>query len=145
MKLFAALACGVAFGAGLTLAGMTDPSRVIGFLDMYGQWDPSLAVVMASALAITLPAFRWAGRRARPMLEHRFHHPERTRVDHELIRGAIVFGIGWGLAGLCPGPAIAALASGEPQLVAFVLAMLVGMAARDYTNASSRGAVERTS
>lgn len=121
---------------------MTDPARVIGFLDIYGEWDPSLAVVMASALAITVPAFRWASTRPRPMLEPRFHHPERNRVDLELVRGAAVFGIGWGLAGLCPGPAIAGLASGEPQLIGFVVAMLAGMAARDYAERSSRAEVE---
>lgn len=143
MKLLAALCCGIAFGAGLTLAGMTDPARVIGFLDFYGEWDPSLAFVMASALAVALPTFQWARARRRPMLEPRFHHPERERVDDELIRGAVVFGIGWGVAGLCPGPAIAGLASGEAQLIGFVLAMLAGMAARDYMQKSSRAEVER--
>ncbi|MBY4597432.1 YeeE/YedE family protein [bacterium BD-1] len=131
MRAVVALACGTLFGAGLTLAGMTDPARVIGFLDVAGAWDPSLAVVMASALAVALPMFQWALRRqARPVLAPRRYLPERTEIDRDLVVGALLFGAGWGIAGLCPGPAIAGLGSGRPELFAFVLAMAAGVGVR---------------
>ena len=131
MRAGLALACGTLFGAGLTLAGMTDPARVIGFLDVAGAWDPSLAVVMASALCVALPMFQWAMRRqSRPVLAPRHYLPERTAVDRDLVVGALLFGTGWGIAGLCPGPAIAGLGSGRPEIFAFVLAMAAGVAVR---------------
>lgn len=126
-----ALVCGTLFGAGLTLAGMTDPTRVIGFLDVGGHWDPSLAVVMASALVVALPMFQWAMRRqSRPVLAPRHYLPERTEIDRDLVVGALLFGLGWGIAGLCPGPAIAGLGSGRPEIFAFVLAMAAGVGVR---------------
>ena len=129
MKAMAALACGAIFGAGLTLAGMTNPERVLGFLDVLGAWDPTLALVMLSALTISLPIFQWAVRRSpRPVLDHRYHPPQRTDIDRDLLLGALVFGIGWGLVGLCPGPAIAGLASGALEYVVFGLAMMAGIA-----------------
>jgi uncharacterized membrane protein YedE/YeeE len=131
MRAVVALACGTLFGAGLTLAGMTDPARVIGFLDITGDWDPSLAFVMAGALAVALPMFQWALRRqARPVLAPRQYLPERTEIDRDLVVGALLFGVGWGIAGLCPGPAIAGLGSGQPELFAFVLAMAAGVGVR---------------
>jgi hypothetical protein len=130
VKPLVALACGALFGAGLTVSGMTNPARVIGFLDVFGAWDPSLMFVMASALCISVPAFQWALRRKHPLLEARFSLPTRTHLDRDLVIGAVLFGVGWGIAGLCPGPAIAGLASGMPQLVVFVAAMALGMALR---------------
>lgn len=131
MRAVVALACGTLFGAGLTLAGMTDPARVIGFLDVTGAWDPSLAVVMASALVVALPMFQWALRRQpRPALAPRHYLPERKDIDRDLVVGALLFGAGWGIAGLCPGPAIAGLGSGRPELFAFVLAMAAGVGVR---------------
>jgi uncharacterized membrane protein YedE/YeeE len=132
MKPLVALACGTLFGAGLTLAGMTDPARVIGFLDVLGDWDPALAVVMAGALAVSLPAFQWARRHPQPLLDVRFFLPERTRIDADLVLGSALFGVGWGIAGICPGPALAGLASGLPQLLMFVAAMAIGMALRSW-------------
>jgi uncharacterized membrane protein YedE/YeeE len=132
VKPLVALACGTLFGAGLTLAGMTDPARVIGFLDVLGDWDPALALVMAGALAVSLPAFQWARRHPRPLLDAQFFLPERTRIDTDLVLGAAIFGVGWGIAGICPGPALAGSASGLPTLLMFVAAMAVGMALRSW-------------
>ena len=129
MRTWVALACGATFGAGLTLAGMTNPERVLGFLDVLGAWDPTLAFVMLSALAVSLPIFQWAMRQLpRPVLDHRYHAPESPDIDWGLLLGAGVFGVGWGLVGLCPGPAIAGLASGALGHMIFVLAMMVGVA-----------------
>lgn len=131
MRAGVALLCGTLFGAGLTLAGMTDPARVIGFLDMGGNWDPSLAIVMASAITVALPMFQWAVRKQpRPLLAARYYLPERTAIDRDLAIGAVLFGLGWGIAGLCPGPAIAGLGSGRPEIFAFVLAMAAGVGVR---------------
>jgi len=132
MRPIVALVSGTVFGAGLTLSGMTDPARVRGFLDVMGEWDPTLILVMASALLISLPAYQWARRQRRPWLDFQYFLPERTRIDRELLTGAALFGIGWGIAGFCPGPAIAALGSGDPQILTFVLAMVVGMALRHF-------------
>ncbi|MGH8516291.1 MAG: DUF6691 family protein [Panacagrimonas sp.] len=131
MRSIVALFAGVLFGMGLMLGGMTDPAKVIGFLDLAGRWDPSLAFVMGGALCVTLPAFQLLLRRGRPLLEQRFFMPTRTDLDARLIGGAVLFGVGWGIAGLCPGPAVANLAFGSPQVLAFVAAMIVGMWLRD--------------
>ncbi|PWG61280.1 DUF6691 family protein [Spiribacter halobius] len=120
---------GLVFGLGLAVSRMVDPARVLGFLDVAGEWDPTLAFVMAGALAVTLPAFRWLPRRQQPWLGGRFQLPTRQDVDARLVAGAMLFGVGWGIAGLCPGPALAALASGLPEVVGFVVAMAVGNAA----------------
>lgn len=135
-----ALACGTLFGAGLTYAGMTDPARVLGFLDVFGTWDPALAVVMAGALLVSLPAFQWARRHPRPLLDRQFFLPERFRVDADLMLGAALFGVGWGIAGLCPGPALASLASGIPEIVMFVAAMAMGMSLRSWRVRQRTGA-----
>jgi uncharacterized membrane protein YedE/YeeE len=142
MKPLVALACGTLFGAGLTVAGMTDPARVIGFLDVSGAWDPTLVVVMASALCISLPAFQWAQRHPQPLLDRRFFLPERTRIDRDLVFGSSLFGVGWGVAGLCPGPAIAGIASGRPEVIAFVAAMGFGMVLRSLRYRSRPGHFE---
>jgi uncharacterized membrane protein YedE/YeeE len=122
----AALA-GALFGAGLVISGMTQPARIIGFLDPVGGWDPSLAFVMAGAVAVYAVAYAVIRRRARPWFDARFHLPVRSDLDAPLIAGAAVFGIGWGLGGLCPGPGIVAAAGGSTSALAFVLAMLAGM------------------
>lgn len=126
------LVAGVLFGAGLVVGGMTDPGKVIGFLDLAGQWDPSLAFVMGAALCVTMPVFQLVVRkRSRPVLGARFFLPTKTDLDPQLLGGAALFGIGWGIAGLCPGPAIANLVSGAPEVLAFVAAMIGGMWLRD--------------
>lgn len=135
---------GMLFGAGLVIGGMTDPAKVIGFLDLAGRWDPSLAFVMGTALCVTLPVFQLVvRRRSRPLLDARFHLPTKTDLDPQLIGGAALFGIGWGIAGLCPGPAVANLMSGSPQVLAFVGAMVAGMWLRDRV-ASSGGSVTQS-
>jgi hypothetical protein len=125
------LVAGLLFGAGLTLSQMVDPAKVQGFLDFggiaSGAWDPSLAFVMAGALAVTAIGYRLAFRRAAPVMAAKFSLPTRNDIDARLVAGAAVFGVGWGLAGYCPGPAIASLAFGNAEALAFVVAMLVGM------------------
>jgi hypothetical protein len=126
--LLAAFAAGLLFALGLGLGGMTQPSKVIGFLDVAGAWDPSLALVMVAALAVYAPAYRLITRRRAPLLAARFLVPTRRDIDLALLVGAVLFGVGWGLVGFCPGPAIVALASGRPTAVTFVIAMVAGMA-----------------
>ncbi|MGQ0621922.1 MAG: DUF6691 family protein [Panacagrimonas sp.] len=137
------LIAGVLFGAGLVVGGMTDPGKVIGFLDLAGQWDPSLAFVMGAALCVTLPVFQFVIRkRSRPVLGSRFLLPTKTDLDPQLLGGSALFGIGWGIAGLCPGPAIANLVSGAPEVLAFVVAMVAGMWLRDRVAAIGAGNTE---
>jgi uncharacterized membrane protein YedE/YeeE len=126
-KSISALFCGVLFGVGLSLGGMTDPAKVVAFLDLAGHWDPSLAFVMGGALLLTTPAFRYLLRLKRPMFEDRFVLPTKQDLDFNLLAGSSLFGIGWGITGLCPGPAIVSLATGIPQFFAFVAAMIAGM------------------
>lgn len=136
LKSLVALIAGILFGAGLVVGGMTDPGKVIGFLDLAGRWDPSLAFVMGGAICVTLPVFQIMRRRSRPVLDTRLYLPTKTDLDTQLLGGAALFGIGWGIAGLCPGPAIANLSSGSPQVLAFVVAMVLGMWLRDRLAAS---------
>ena len=127
----AALA-GALFGTGLVISGMTQPARIVHFLDPLHGWDPSLAFVMAGAVAVYATGHAWTRRRLdRPWFDIRFHLPARTDIDPQLVIGAAIFGIGWGLGGLCPGPGIVAAASGSTSAIAFVLAMIAGM----YTSA----------
>lgn len=130
-----ALLAGLLFGAGLALGGMTNPAKVVAFLDVSGRWDPSLAFVMGSALLVTFPVFAWVRRAGRPLLAERFQLPTKRDLDPQLLAGAALFGIGWGIAGLCPGPAIANLAAGSPEVLLFVAAMVAGMWLRDRTAA----------
>jgi uncharacterized membrane protein YedE/YeeE len=119
---------GLLFSAGLCCSGMTRPEKVIGFLDISGAWDPSLALVMAAAVAVAACGFRIAARRSAPVFEARFDLPGVDRpIDRRLLLGAMLFGIGWGLTGLCPGPAIVSMASGQGGLWVFVVGMLGGM------------------
>lgn len=122
-----ALLAGVLFGAGLALSGMMNPAKVIGFLDITGNWDPSLAFVMGGALAVMAVGYQIARRRQRPALDEKFHYPTSTAVDRRLVAGAALFGVGWGISGLCPGPALASLVTGTPEILTFVAAMAVGM------------------
>jgi hypothetical protein len=128
MRPLAGLAAGLVFGLGLALSGMMNPARVLGFLDVTGAWDPSLAFVLGGAVAVSAAGVLLARRRARPMLALRFNWPEARGLDRRLILGAAVFGVGWGLAGFCPGPALAGLTLGLGKIVLFVAAMLAGMA-----------------
>lgn len=127
MTLAAAFAAGLVFGAGLLLSGMSDPGKVIGFLDVAGPWDPSLVFVMATAIAVGFFAFRLAGRRGRTFLGGALQLPTSRDIDLRLLGGSVVFGIGWGLAGFCPGPALVALGAGYVEAAVFVVAMLAGM------------------
>jgi len=121
-----ALVCGLVFGFGLCVSEMINPARVVGFLDVTGSWDATLVFVMAAAVVITGIAFPLIKRRSRPVFDEKFHLPSNATIDAPLISGSILFGIGWGLAGLCPGPAIAALASLSSPIVMFVIAMIAG-------------------
>jgi len=127
-EIVAALAAGALFGAGLLVSGMANPAKVLGFLDVFGRWDPSLALVMASAVAVGLAGFGLSAKRAQSVLGLPMRMPAKGSIDRRLILGSVVFGIGWGLAGLCPGPALIAITTGSPGAIAFVVSMLAGMA-----------------
>jgi uncharacterized membrane protein YedE/YeeE len=127
MKLLLALLAGLVFGLGLILSGMTDPAKVIGFLDLAGNWDPSLGLVMGGAVLVGLVTFRFSARRTKAFLGDAMHIPTTRQIDRRLVLGGITFGVGWGLAGYCPGPALASLASGGFQALLFIAAMLAGM------------------
>ncbi|QWG23510.1 YeeE/YedE family protein [Bradyrhizobium sediminis] len=131
MPMIASLLCGLVFGAGLLISGMVQPTKVIGFLDIFGAWDPSLAVVMMAALAVSVPGFMLAKGRSRPLLAARNFWPARDDIDRPLVVGSTLFGIGWGLVGLCPGPALENLATLSPDVFVFVAAMAAGMVLRD--------------
>lgn len=122
-----ALFAGALFGAGLALSGMMNPAKVLNFLDVLGTWDPSLALVMGGALLVAAPAFRIAARRKTSYLGENIETPTRRTLDRSLIGGAALFGLGWGLVGLCPGPAIAALVTGHENAAVFAASMLAGM------------------
>ena len=124
-----ALSSGFVFALGLGLAGMTDPSKVISFLDIAGDWDPSLAFVMAGAIAVYAPAYRLVTRREAPLAGPRFHLPTRRDIDARLIVGAVLFGVGWGLGGFCPGPALVSSVNLGLDALVFTGSMLLGMAA----------------
>ena len=127
MPILTAFIVGLVFGIGLIVSGMTDPSKVLGFLDLAGPWDPSLAFVMGGAILVGLLAFRIAGRRERSLLGEPLRLPTATRIDRRLVLGSLAFGAGWGLAGYCPGPALASQAAGHVEPPIFTVAMLAGM------------------
>jgi uncharacterized membrane protein YedE/YeeE len=131
MPVIAALICGLVFGWGLLISGMMQPAKVLAFLDIFGNWDPSLAVVMAAALAVSSAGFALAKRRERPLFAAQSLWPTRSDIDRPLVIGAVLFGTGWGLSGLCPGPALENLATLSPRLVVFVIAMAAGMVLHD--------------
>ena len=126
--ILSSLLCGLLFGLGLVISAMTQPAKVLGFLDIFGAWDASLAVTMIAALAVSATGFALARRRGRPVCAPQSQWPSKTAIDPPLIVGAVLFGIGWGLVGLCPGPALVDLATLSPRVIAFVLAMAAGMA-----------------
>lgn len=135
-RILVSIACGILFGVGLVISDMVNPARVLAFLDIAGSWDPSLAFVMGGALIPSSIAYAIKRRRVRPLFDTQFHVPTSRRIDRSLISGAVLFGLGWGLVGLCPGPAIASLTTGRWEVVLFAAAMLVGMLA--YHIMSSR-------
>lgn len=126
MRVIARLVCGLLFGIGLALGGMTQPAVVLGFLDVFGRWDPRLAFVMGGAVVTTAIAYRLVLRRARPLLAPAFALPSARRFDTRLIGGAALFGIGWGIGGYCPGPALASLMGGLFSLLVLVGCMAAG-------------------
>ncbi|MEJ5990157.1 DUF6691 family protein [Ramlibacter sp. PS3R-8] len=127
MAMFLSLAAGLLFGLGLIVSGMSNPAKVLGFLDLAGEWDPSLAFVMAGAIAVGVLAFGVARKRTVSLLGLPMKLPASGRVDRRLVLGSLLFGIGWGVAGFCPGPAVVALGMGELKAIIFVAAMLAGM------------------
>ncbi|MBD7977088.1 YeeE/YedE family protein [Serpens gallinarum] len=127
MRKVTAFAAGLLFGIGLLLSGMADPAKVIGFLDLAGHWDPSLALVMGGAVAVALLPFTWARRQTRSLLNAPMQLPQKRELDRRLIGGSLLFGVGWGIAGICPGPAVALMLTGYWQILLFVLAMFAGM------------------
>ena len=128
MQIFIALISGLVFGLGLILSGMTNPAKVIGFLDVAGNWDPSLALVMGGAIVAAFVPFRLAKRRTKALLGGPMRLPTATDIDRRLVLGSLAFGAGWGLAGYCPGPALTSLLSGGIKPLIFVVSMLAGMA-----------------
>ncbi|CNI83134.1 DUF6691 family protein [Yersinia rohdei] len=127
MNLLFSLVAGLIFGLGLIVAGMANPAKVLGFLDISGYWDPSLALVMAAAVAVATLGFAWAKKRKTSLLGLPLQLPTSTKIDKRLIGGSLLFGIGWGLAGICPGPALVLLGAGMYKGAIFVAAMLAGM------------------
>ncbi|MEY4730270.1 MAG: hypothetical protein RL020_1428 [Pseudomonadota bacterium] len=130
-NLFALLA-GIAFGFGLAISQMINQKKVIGFLDLFGNWDPSLALVMGGAVGVTALLFRFVLRRPNPIFEDKFYIPEKNNIDAPLFIGSALFGIGWGLAGFCPGPVFASLSIGRIEPVLFILALVAGSLAAKY-------------
>lgn len=127
MAALTSLLAGLVFGLGLIISGMANPAKVLGFLDIAGRWDPSLAFVMAGAIAVGLIAFRFANQRTVSFIGIAIKVPAARHIDRRLVVGSAVFGVGWGIAGFCPGPALVALGMGETKAIAFVVAMLLGM------------------
>lgn len=138
MKNLSALFAGLIFGLGLTVSQMVNPAKVLAFLDILGDWDPSLAFVMGGALIVTAIGYRLVWRRASPLFEARFQVPANRALDAKLITGAVLFGAGWGLVGLCPGPAISALTIGGWPVATFLIAMMAGMAAFELYDRSTQ-------
>lgn len=138
MQIVMALLAGLLFGIGLIVSGMTDPAKVIGFLDLAGQWDPSLAFVMGGAVLVGTLAFGVARKRQRSLLGAAMRLPTATGIDRRLVLGSLAFGAGWGLAGYCPGPALASLAVGGLEPMIFTLAMLAGMALFEVLERAAR-------
>lgn len=133
LRIFASLAAGLLFGLGLVISGMSNPAKILNFLDVFGSWDPSLALVMAGAVAVTFFGYRFVLARKQPLFDASFHLPTAKDIDPPLIAGASIFGLGWGLSGFCPGPALTALPLLALGTLAFLPAMLVGMWAARFT------------
>jgi uncharacterized protein len=134
MHRFSEFVVGLLFGLGLLLSGMTDPGKVLGFLDLFGAWDPSLAFVMGGAIAVGFFAFALARKRTTSLLGGAMHLPTSNDIDRRLVVGGLTFGVGWGLAGFCPGPGLVSMASGQPKALVFVLGMVAGMLAYEWAD-----------
>ncbi|WP_374442532.1 DUF6691 family protein [Pseudomonas panipatensis] len=139
MAKLTAFFCGLLFGIGLLLAGMANPVKVLGFLDLAGHWDPSLALVMAGAIGVGLLPFTWATRQSRNLLGGPMQMPQARNLDRKLIAGSLLFGVGWGIAGICPGPALVGVGAGYWQAALFCLAMLAGMGIFEWLQRRPRG------
>ena len=135
MRLLSAFAIGLIFGLGITVSGMINRAKVLNFFDIAGTWDPSLAFVMAGALAVAIPGYRLVLGRPAPVMERRFQLPETRAVDRRLVLGSIVFGLGWGIAGFCPGGALPALGTGAQDVYIFTAALVVGLLAARWLQA----------
>lgn len=127
MKLVTAYIAGLIFGLGISLSGMANPAKVINFFDIAGSWDPSLAFVMGGAVIVTFFGYRWVLAKPMPLFETKFRLPTRTDIDTRLIAGALIFGVGWGIAGFCPGGALPVLGTGNVMVALFVVALLAGI------------------
>ena len=127
MRLISALLIGLLFGLGIAVSGMINPAKVLNFFDLAGTWDPSLAFVMAGALAVAIPGYRFVLARPAPSFEPRFQLPDAKAIDRRLILGSLTFGIGWGIAGFCPGGALPAIGSGNPSVFLFLAALIGGL------------------
>jgi len=138
MHATSAFAAGLLFGIGLIVSGMSDPAKVIGFLDLAGRWDPSLAFVMVGAILVGIAGYAVARKRASAFLGGAMHLPTARQIDRRLVLGSLVFGAGWGLAGFCPGPAIVSFGAGQDKAVVFVIAMVAGMALFELAEARKR-------
>ncbi|PKH06787.1 YeeE/YedE family protein [Moritella sp. Urea-trap-13] len=135
MKLFIALFSGILFGIGLIISQMVNPNKIFNFLDITGDWDPSLALVMGSALLLFIPVYRILKKKLKqPLFANEFSLPVKTLIDRPLIIGAGLFGIGWGISGICPGPAIVNVSAGDPKIMVFIFAMMLGMYISNYVN-----------
>jgi uncharacterized membrane protein YedE/YeeE len=143
MTVFFSFFAGLVFGLGLIISGMANPAKVLGFLDLAGPWDPSLAFVMAGAIAVGAFAFAFARRRTTTLLDLPMQLPTADKLDRRLVGGSLLFGVGWGVAGFCPGPALVALGMGEAKAVVFVAAMLVGMGLFEVLESLNRRAQAR--
>jgi uncharacterized protein len=127
MRFLSAFVIGLIFGLGIALSGMINPAKVLNFFDLAGTWDPSLAFVMGGALAVAIPGYRLVFRRPAPVLENRFQLPDTRVIDRRLVLGSATFGIGWGIAGFCPGGALPALGTGRPEVFLFLAALIGGL------------------
>ena len=141
MRILSTLIAGLFFGTGLILSGMANPVKVQNFLDFFGSWDPSLALVMGGAILVTMPGFWLVQKRKTPFFNNVFHLPTKTDFDFRLLAGATIFGVGWGLGGFCPGPAVTSLPLAAKGTLVFVPAMLIGMAAAKLTSLKSRRSI----
>ena len=130
-----AFICGLLFGLGLLMAGMANPAKVLGFLDIAGLWDPSLALVMIGAIAVAFVAFWYSKKKPQSLLNTKFNWPEATAITRPLLAGSALFGLGWGLVGLCPGPALVLAGTGSVQGLIFIVFMLIGIRLVDYIQA----------
>ena len=141
MRILSTLIAGLIFGTGLILSGMANPIKVQNFLDFFGSWDPSLALVMGGAILVTMPGFWLVQKRKTPFFNNVFHLPTKTDFEFRLLAGATIFGVGWGLGGFCPGPAVTSLPLAAKGTLVFFPAMLIGMAAAKLTSLKSRRSI----